>query len=167
MRTALASFVLAAFLALGCSRATPPPDPPRPCTAGGSLDPIVFLDGDGGAKAPPGWTTIELRIDNPVACFELVHDYVLREERNDAGTISTELAEDLPALALDHPLVGSKLTVALRGNAWKYEVWWDGDTASLSTNDLIDVPGGAKRLVPPTRRVGMSMAGPPSPEVLR
>ena len=145
------------LLLLGCSRAVPP-DPPRPCTAGGAQDPIVFLDG--GTPVPPGWTTVEIAIEHPVACFQLIHARVVRTFHTDAGVEGREWADDLPALALNHPAIGTKLTVAVRGNMWQCQMWWDDSIESLSTDFLPEDLGGTMRLVPPTRQVGMGTHWP-------
>ncbi len=137
------------MLALACSR---DPEPPR-CTAGGDTEGVVVLDGT--AFAPPGWTTVEIDFEHPLACFELVPDKFLGVTLDDAGRAVATWAEDLPALALDHPAVGSRLTVAVQGWHWQYGVRWGVGDASLRSSFLPEELGGAMRLVPPTREEGM------------
>ncbi len=151
MNAALFRSSLLVVLTAACSHG-PPPEPPRVCTAGGAQDPIVYLDG--GVKAPPGWTTVEVDFDHQVACFELVHDNIAWEKHNDAGVlVASHWAEDLPAVAIDHPKVGSKLTVALRGNMWSCGVWWDGSAGSVFGSFLPDELGGSMKLVAPSPRL--------------
>ncbi len=106
-------------LALAACRRPPPPGAPAPLPCLADDLGLAFAL-DAGEEPPAGYSRLDVEIDHPLACLRLAPETF---EVFDGGSRAFRLV--WPAWALSHPVVGTKVSLAVWDVPWRAQVEWD------------------------------------------